>query len=92
MRRHGRYSLRNREIQALGRILNCVANVATAQMAVMNSRAHGDPHRVEIAEQRVSQCMQRLMKAALALDRVLGERGDRWRRWVEGGLRLAATV
>jgi hypothetical protein len=59
----------------------------------MNSRAHGDPHRVKVAEERVSRCMQRLAKAALALDRVLVERGDEdGRRLVEGARRLAANV
>jgi hypothetical protein len=63
-------------------------------MAVMNSRAHGDPHRVEVAGEHVSRCMQRLLKAALALDRVLVERGDEdgRRRLVEGALRLATIV
>jgi hypothetical protein len=38
--------------------------------------AQGDAHRIEAAEDRVAHCMQRLVKAALALDRVLAERGD----------------
>ena len=59
----------------------------------MNSRAHGDPHRVEIAEERVAACAQRLRRAALALDRVLVERGDDEgrRRLVEGALRLTGS-
>jgi rRNA processing protein Krr1/Pno1 len=83
--RHGRHSSRNREIQALGRVLKHVTDLARAQIAVMNSHAHGDPHRVEIAEKRVSRCMQRLAKAALALDRVLVDRGD------ENGLHQTKT-
>jgi hypothetical protein len=30
----------------------------------------GDAHRIEVAEERVAQCMRRLVKVALALDRV----------------------
>jgi hypothetical protein len=89
-RRHGRYSGQTREIRALGRLLNRVAELAKAQLAVANSRSHGDPQRVEIAENRVSTHMQRLSKAALALDRVLVERGNEGgRRLVEGAVRLA---
>ena len=40
-------------------------------MAVIDSRAHGDPHRVEIADERVATCAQRVRRAALALDRVV---------------------
>jgi hypothetical protein len=92
-RRHGHYSATSREIRALGRLLNRVAELATAQLAVMNAHARGDAHRVEIAEQRVSRWMQRLAKAALALDRVLVERGDEdGRRLVEGALRITGNV
>ena len=71
-----------------------MAELAAAQLAVMNSRAHGDPHRAEIAEERATGCMQQLLKAALALDRVLEERGDEdgRRRLVESALRLVAAV
>ena len=74
-------------------MLNRVAELATAQMAVMNERAHGDPHRVEVADERVAACMQRLRSAALALDLVLVERGDAEgrRRLVEGALRLTGS-
>jgi hypothetical protein len=59
----------------------------------MNARARGDDHRVEVAEQHVSRCVQRVLKAVLALDRVLVERGaDDGRRLVEGALRLAGYV
>jgi hypothetical protein len=56
----------------------------------MNARARGDDHRVELAERRVSSCMQRLAKAALVLDRLGDEEGRR--RLVEGALRLAAAT
>ena len=93
-RQLGRYSAHRREIQALGRILNRVADLARAQMALINAPAHGSPHHVEIAEQHVSRCMQRLLKAALVLDRVLVERGDEEgrQRFVEGARRLCASV
>jgi len=60
----------------------------------MESHARGDARRVELAEEHVSRCMQRLRSAALALDRVLAERGDEdgRRRWVEPALRLIANV
>ena len=60
----------------------------------MNARAHDDTHRVEIAEQRVSRCMQQLLKAAVVHDRVLLERGDEdgRRGLVERALRLAENV
>ena len=61
---------------------------------MINARARGDDHRAEIAEQRVSTRMQRLLKAALALDRLV-ERGDAdggRRRLVEGALRLTAAT
>lgn len=90
-RRHGRYSAQSREIGALGRILNCVAGLATAQMALMNACSVGHLHDVEIAGQRVSRCMHRLRKAAVALDRVLVEGGDGdGRQLVERALRLTA--
>ena len=56
--------------------------------------AQGDAHRIEVADGRVALCMQRLLKAALAADRVLAERGDEEgrRRLVEGALRLTANV
>ena len=65
-----------------------------AQLAVMNARAHGDAHRVELAEERVAACAQRVRRAALMLDRVLAERGDSdgRRRLVDGALRLAENV
>ena len=54
---------------------------------------NADPYRVEIAEQRVSGCMQRLAKAAVALDRVLVETGDEeGRRLVERARRLTESV
>jgi hypothetical protein len=63
-------------------------------MAVFEALGCGDDRRVQIAEQHVSQCMHRLQQAALALDRVLAERGDDdgRRRLVEGAVRLAASV
>jgi hypothetical protein len=93
-KKHGRYSDKSRELRALGRVQIRTENLARAQLAVMNSRARGDPHRVEIAEERVSRCMQRLAKAALALERVLAERGneDGRQRLVEGALRITAHV
>jgi hypothetical protein len=66
-----------------------------AQLAIMNSRACGDPRRIGIAEERVSRCMKRLRRAALALDRVLVERGHedgRRRRLVEGALWLTESA
>jgi hypothetical protein len=56
--------------------------------------AHGDAHRIETAEERVALYAQRLLKAALALDRVLVERGDDEgrRSLVEPALRLTASV
>lgn len=61
-------------------------------MTVMGLFAHGDAHRVEVAEQLVSRCMQQLVRAAFLLDRVLVERGDEEgrRRLVAGAMRLAA--
>jgi hypothetical protein len=44
---------------------------AKAQLAVLGALACGDDRRVEIAEKRVAQCMERLRCAALGLDRVL---------------------
>src|SRR5271156_1771925 len=70
-RRHGRYSAKTREIQALGRLQNRVADLARAQLAILKALACGDDHRFEIAEKRVAQCVQRLRQAALALDRVI---------------------
>lgn len=91
-RRHGRYSGQNREIRALGRILNCVADLARAQLA-LSAHAAGDAHRVAIAEQRVLRCAQRVLRAARALDRVAAARGDHeGRRLVEGALRLASAA
>jgi len=93
-RKHGRYSGKSRELRALGRLQNRTADLARAQLAVMKSCARGDGRGVEIAEQRVSKCMQRLLKAALALDRVLVERGDEVGRrgLVEGARRLSVRV
>jgi len=93
-RKHGRYSVRSRELRALGQVQIWTAELARAQLAVMNSCARGDGRGVEIAEQRVSRCMQRLLKAALVLDLVLVERGDEdgRRRLVEGSLRLVQNV
>jgi hypothetical protein len=92
-RKHGRYSAKSRELCALGRLLIRTGDLKRAQLAVLNSRAHGDPHRIEIAEKRVSRCKLRLAKAARALDRVMVERGDEdgRRRWVEGALRLTGS-
>jgi hypothetical protein len=61
---------------------------------LISARARGDDHRAEIAEQRVSTRMQRLLKAVRALDRVLVERGDEdgRRRLIEEALRLTANV
>ena len=85
-----RCSAERREIRALGRVLNRVADLVRAQVAAMTSRARGDPHRVEVAEEHVSRCLHRLAKIALALDRVLFERGndEGRRRLVGGALRL----
>jgi len=60
----------------------------------MESHARGDARRIELAKERVAQCMHRLRQAALALDRVLVERGDEdgRRRLVEGALRLTENV
>lgn len=93
-RRHGLYTAQSREIRALGRLLNRVADLVKAQLAVMNARAHGDVHRVEIEENWVSMHLQRLSKAALALDRVLVQRGDETGRHtlVEGALALIENV
>jgi glucans biosynthesis protein len=91
--KHGRYSAKSRELRARGRLLIRAGDLKRAQLAVMNARAHGDPRRVELAEERVSRCMQRLAKAAVSLDRVLVERGDEdGRTLVEGALRLAAAT
>ena len=58
----------------------------------MNSRARGDDRGVEIAEQNVSRCKERLRRAALALERVMVERGDEHgRRLVEGALRFTGS-
>jgi len=70
-RKHGRYTAKSRELRVLGRVQVRTAELARAQLAVMNSCARGDGRAVEIAEQRVSRCMQRLLKAVRALDRVL---------------------
>ena len=93
-RRHGRYSAKTREIQALGRLQNRIADLARAQLAILKALACGDDHRFEIAEKPVAQCMRRLVAAALALDRVLAARGDDEgrRKLIEGALRLAATT
>ena len=93
-RRHGRYSAQSREIRALGRLQNRVADHARAQLAGLNALAYNDDRRIEIAEKPVAQCMQRLVKAALVLDRVPAEHGDDEdrRRLVEGALRLAGAT
>ena len=66
------------------------ASVFQTQLALINARARGDDHRAEIAEQRVSTRMQRVRRAALALDRLVVERGDEdGRRLVEGARRMA---
>jgi hypothetical protein len=55
--------------------------------------AQEDARRVQAAQERVAQCMRRLVDAALVLDRMLVERGDEdERRLVEGALRLTANV
>lgn len=92
-KRNGRYSARSRELRALGRLQVRTADLVRAQLAVMNSRAHGDAHRVEIAAQRVAACAQWVRRAALALDRVLADCGDEngRRRLVEGALRLTES-
>lgn len=41
-RRHGCYSAQSREIRALGRVQNCVADLAMAQLAVMESLAQAN--------------------------------------------------
>ena len=71
-----------------------MADLARAQLAGLNALAHGDDCRIEIAEKRVAQCMQRLLKAALAADHVLAERWDEEgrRKLVEGALRLSNGV
>jgi len=63
-------------------------------LAVLEALACGDDRRVQASEERVAQCMQRLAKVVLALDRVLVERGDDdgRRSLVEGALRLTANV
>ena len=93
-RKHGRYSAKSRELRAIGRIQIRTADLLKARLAALEALAFGDDCRIEIAEKRVAQCMQRLVKAALALDRVLAERGDEegQRRLVEGALRLAAAT
>jgi hypothetical protein len=59
----------------------------------MNARAHADRRRIKVAKKRVTRGMQRLAKAALALDRVLVECGDEdGCSLVEGALRLAENV
>lgn len=65
-----------------------------AQLAVMESLAHGDAHRIEAASEHVAECTHQLRQVALMLDRVLGEPGDPdgLSALVEGALRLAATV
>ena len=89
-RKHGRYSAKSRELCALGRLLIRAGDLKHAQLAVMNARAYGDPHRVEIGERHVSHCVHRLQKAVLVLDRFLVERGDEDgpRKLVEPALRL----
>lgn len=71
-----------------------MADLARAQLAVMESLAQEDVRRVQAAEERVAQCVERLVAAALALDRVLAERGDDEgrRKLVEGALRLSNGV
>jgi hypothetical protein len=93
-RTHGQYSAKSRDLLALGRLQNRVADLARAQLKVMELLAQGDARRIEVAEERVAHCMQRLVKAAGALDHVLAERGDEDGRCklVEGALRLAAAV
>ena len=92
--RHGRYSAKSRELLALGRLQNRVADLARAQIAVMGLLAQEDARCVQAAEERVAQCVRRLVAAALVADRVLAERGDDEgrRRLVEGALRLSNGV
>jgi len=92
--KHRRYSAKSRELRALGRVQVRTAELARAQLAVMNSRARGNRRRIETAEQHVSHCLQRLAKAARVLDRVLVERRDEdgRRKLVAGALRLATIV
>jgi len=79
-------------LRALGRVQIRTADLARAQLAVMNSCARGDDRGVEVAEQNVSRCKERLRRAALALDHVLAQRGDGdGRRLVEGALRLTGS-
>jgi len=91
-RKDGWYSAKSRELRALGRVQARTGDLARAQLAMMNSRARGDDRAVGVAEKRVSRRMQRLAKAALALDRVSTERGDGdgRRGLVERALRLTA--
>jgi len=74
--------------------MNCAADLARARLAVMESLAHGAHRRVQAAVERVTLCMRHLVAAALALDRVLVERGDEdgRRQLVESALRLTANV
>ena len=76
-KKHGRYSAKSRELRALGRVQIRTGDLLQAQLALMNSRACGDTHRVEVAEEHVSHRMQQLWKAVLTLDRVLAERSNR---------------
>jgi sirohydrochlorin ferrochelatase len=92
-RKHGRYRAQSREIRTLG--VHWAA-VATSGRPVGGHKllAHADAHRVAAAEERVAACAQRVRRAALALDRVLVERGDEDARQqlVEGALRLTESV
>ena len=61
----------SRELRALGRTQNRTAALSKAQLAVLDALACGDDRRVAVTEERVAHCMQRLVNAALVLDRVL---------------------
>jgi len=79
---------------ALGRVQIRTADLLQAQLTAMESHARADARRIALAEEHLSQCMQRLAKAVLALDHVLAERGDDEgrRRLVEPALRLSVKV
>src|SRR5512144_840359 len=86
-RRHGRYSVQNREIRALGRVLNHVAELAKAELA----QPHGDQD-AALPRRRCEGCSLEPPRAPMSLSREQSAtRHARPARW-ENARRVTDTL